>query len=77
MDNGNDKINNVGLSRVESLVGIVVCHRSEMDGNNVNNMWHFVTCRQHDGCDVLSTSFFVESQHETKTDNRLRHLVVL
>ncbi len=62
---------------INNLVGIVVCCHSKMDGNNVNNMWHFVTCRQHDRCDVTSTSFFVVSQHATKTDDRLCHLVEL
>ncbi len=59
-----------------TLVGIVVCCLSKMDDNNVNNMWHLVTCCQNDGCDVTSTSFFVASQHATKTDDRLHHLVV-
>ncbi len=60
-----------------SLVGIVVCCRSKMHSNNFNDMWHFVTCCQHDGCDITSTSFFVASQHVTKTEDRLCHLVVL
>ncbi len=59
-----------------SLVGMVVCHHSKMDGDNINDMWHFVTCRQHEWCDIRSTSFFVMSQHATKTDDRLHHLVV-
>ncbi len=60
-----------------NLVGIVMFHCSRLDGNNVNNMWHFVTCCQHDGCDITSTCLFVTSQHATKTDYKIHHLVVL
>ncbi len=60
----------------EDLVGIVLCHRSKLDSNNVNNMQHFVTCCQHYRCDFTSSCVFVTSQHVTKTDNKIHHLVV-